>query len=121
MFAFSFPYSFTLYAIVFILFYYILAYICLLHSHRDHHLIQPPSKVNTIGWINLIFLIVPIALPQRSKLGPQHRLSKYVGFNSPFIIRYLEPIIGDVFTVYFVDCHFDKNVFPSLKGDKSKE
>ena len=57
------PYSFTLYAIVFILFYYILAYICLLHSHR---LIckkrlspySPPSRVITIGWISLIFLII---------------------------------------------------------------
>ena len=33
MFALSFPYFFILYEIVFILFYYILAYICLLYSH----------------------------------------------------------------------------------------
>ena len=62
--AFSLPYSFTLYAIVFILFYYILAYICLLHSHslnlqkKDHHPIHPPSRVITIGLISLIFLTI---------------------------------------------------------------
>ena len=34
VFAFSLPYSFTLYAIIFILFYYIFAYNCLLHSYN---------------------------------------------------------------------------------------
>ena len=33
---------------------------------------------------------VPIAPPQCSKLGPQRQLGIYVGFNSPFIIHYLE-------------------------------
>ena len=64
---------------------------------------------------------VPIAPPQRSKLEPQRRLGIYVGFNSPSIIRYLEPVTGDVFTARFADCHFDENVFQPLGGDKSKE
>ncbi|XP_056694866.1 uncharacterized protein [Spinacia oleracea] len=34
---------------------------------------------------------VPIAPPQRSKMGPQRRLGIYVGFDSPSIIKYLEP------------------------------
>ena len=63
---------------------------------------------------------VPIALPQPSKLGPQRQLGIYVGFNSPFIIHYLEPVTGDVFIARFADCHFDENVFPLLGGDKSK-
>ena len=52
VFAFSLPYSFTLYAIVFTLFYYILAYICLLHSHSLNlqketiTLFTPP-----LGWL----------------------------------------------------------------------
>ena len=40
---------------------------------------------------------VPIAPPQRSKMGPQRRLGIYVGFDSPSIIRYLEPLTGDLF------------------------
>ena len=61
-----------------------------------------------------------MAPPQRSELGPQRRLDIYVGFNSPSIIGYLEPVIGDVFTARFADCHFDENVFPPLGEDKSK-
>ena len=38
---------------------------------------------------------VPIAPPQRTKMGPQCRLEIYVGFYSPTIIRYLEPLTGD--------------------------
>jgi hypothetical protein len=63
---------------------------------------------------------VPIAPPQRTKMGPQRRLGIYVGFDSPSIIRYLEPLTGDVFKARFEDCHFDESVFPPLGGDKSK-
>ncbi|KAL0389121.1 UNVERIFIED_CONTAM: hypothetical protein Scaly_0269200 [Sesamum calycinum] len=41
---------------------------------------------------------VPIPPPQRSKMGPQRRLGIYVGFESPSIIKYLEPVTGDQFT-----------------------
>ena len=51
-------------------------------------------------------------------MGPQCRLKIYVGFNSPSIIRYLEPLSGDVFRVRFADCHFNENVFPPLGGEK---
>ena len=51
----------------------------------------------------------------------QCRFGIYVGFNSPSIICYLEPVTSDVFTTHFADCHFDENVFQPLKGDKSKE
>ena len=62
MFAFSFPYSLNLYAIVFILFYYVFTYNNLLHSHNLNlqketiTLFTLSSKVITIGWISLIFL-----------------------------------------------------------------
>ena len=52
-------------------------------------------------------------------MGPQRRLGIYVGFDSPSIIRYLEPLIGDVFIACFADCHFNESVFPLLKEDKS--
>ena len=37
---------------------------------------------------------IPIAPPQRTKMGPQHKLGIYVGFDSPSIIRYLEPTLN---------------------------
>ena len=62
---------------------------------------------------------VPIASPQRSKLGSQCQLGIYVGFNSSSIIRYLEPFTRDIFTTSFANYHFDKNVFLPLGGGKS--
>jgi hypothetical protein len=62
---------------------------------------------------------VPIAPPQRIKMGPQRHLGLYIGFDSPSIIRYLEPQTGDIFTARFADCHFDEKVFPPLGGDKN--
>ena len=42
-----------------------------------------------------------------------------MGYDSPSIIRYLEPSTGDVFTARFADCHFNENLFPPLGGEKS--
>ena len=52
-------------------------------------------------------------------MGPQRRLGIYTGFDSPSIIRYLEPLIGDVFKARFEDCHFNETIFPPLGGEKS--
>ena len=52
-------------------------------------------------------------------MGPQRRLGIYVGFDSSFIIRYLELLIEDVFIVRFADCYFNESVFPPLGGEKS--
>ena len=52
-------------------------------------------------------------------MGPQRRLETYVGFDSPSIIRYLEPLTGEVLPARFVGCHFNESVFPSLGGEKS--
>ena len=62
---------------------------------------------------------VPIAPPQRTKMGPQRRLGIYTGFDSPSIIRYLEPLTGDAFKACFKDCHFNVTIFPPLGGEKS--
>ncbi|KAJ0557827.1 putative RNA-directed DNA polymerase [Helianthus annuus] len=64
---------------------------------------------------------VPIPPPQRTTMGPQRRLGIYIGFNSPTIIKYLEPMTGDMFTARYADCHFDETIFPVLGGDKDKE
>ena len=62
---------------------------------------------------------VPIVPPQCTKMGPQRRLRIYIYFDSPSIIRYLEPLIGDVFKARFEDCHFNETIFPPLGGEKS--
>ena len=46
---------------------------------------------------------VPISPPLCAKIGPQRRMRIYVGYDSPLIIRYLEPLIGDMFTTHFTD------------------
>ena len=53
-------------------------------------------------------------------MGPQRRLGIYIGYESPSIIKYLEPQAGDIFTTRFADCHFDETVFPVLEGEKNK-
>ena len=55
---------------------------------------------------------VQIAQPQHTKMDPQKRLRIYVGFDSSLIIKYLEPLTGDVFTARFADCHFNEINFP---------
>ena len=63
---------------------------------------------------------VPVAPPQRTKMGPQRRLGIYVGYDTPSIIRYLEPLTGDLFTARFADFRFDVTNFPQLGGEKNK-
>ena len=60
---------------------------------------------------------VPIVPTQRTNMGSQRRLGIYVGFDSPSIIRYLEPLTDDIFTTHFTDCHFNESVFLSLGGE----
>lgn len=66
-------------------------------------------------------MYVPIAPPQRTKMGPQRRLGIYVGYETSTIIRYLEPLTGDVFTARFADCHFNETIFPALGGEVKKQ
>nr|GEW52038.1 hypothetical protein [Tanacetum cinerariifolium] len=53
-----------------------------------------------------------------TKIGPQRRLGIYVGYETSSIIRYVEPLTGDVFTSRFVDCHFIEAIFLPLGGEK---
>ena len=64
-------------------------------------------------------LYVQIAPTQRTKMGPQRKLGIYVGFDSPSIIRYLEPLTGDAFIACFANYHFNESVFPLLGKEKS--
>ena len=49
-------------------------------------------------------------------MGPQRRLGISLGFDSPSIIKYLEPLTGDVFTARFADCNFNETNFQTLDG-----
>ena len=62
---------------------------------------------------------VPIIPTQHTKMGPQRKLGIYVGFDSPSIIRYLEPLTGDAFIACFANYHFNESVFPLLGKEKS--
>jgi hypothetical protein len=53
-------------------------------------------------------------------MGPQRRLKIYIDFHSPSIIKYLEPLTGDVFPARFADCQFDEIIFLILGGEKEK-
>ena len=65
-------------------------------------------------------MYVLIAPPKRTKMGPQRRLKIYIGYESPTIIKYLEPSMGDIFTARFVDCHFDESNFPTTGGENKQ-
>jgi len=53
-------------------------------------------------------------------MSPQRRLGKYVCYESPSIIRYLEPKTDNIFMARFADCHFNKAIFSALGGEKKQ-
>ncbi|KAL1214883.1 Retrovirus-related Pol polyprotein from transposon TNT 1-94 [Cardamine amara subsp. amara] len=53
-------------------------------------------------------------------MGPQRRMGIYVGYDSPTIVKYLEPTTGDLFKARYADCHFDESNYPTLGGDNNR-
>jgi len=49
-------------------------------------------------------------------MGPHRKLGIYIGYDSPSIIKYLEPKTGDLFTAQYADSIFDEEHFPALGG-----
>ena len=62
---------------------------------------------------------MPITPPLHTKMGSQRGFGIYVAFEALTIVRYLEPLTGDLFTVRFVDCHFNETYFSSLGGERN--
>ena len=60
---------------------------------------------------------VPISPPQQTSMGPHRKLRIYVGYSSLSIIKYLEPLIGDLFIARFADCIFNEDHFLALGGE----
>jgi hypothetical protein len=52
-------------------------------------------------------------------MGPHRKMGIYVGYSSPSIIKYLEPLTGDLFTARYADCIFNEDNFPALRGEKN--
>ena len=52
-------------------------------------------------------------------MGAHRKLGIYVGYNSPSIIKYLEPLTGDLFTARYADSIFDEDHFPTLGGESN--
>jgi hypothetical protein len=50
-------------------------------------------------------------------MEPHRKLGIYVGYQSPSIIKYLEPLTGDLYTARFADCIFNEDHFPALGGE----
>jgi hypothetical protein len=50
-------------------------------------------------------------------MGPHTRMEIYVGYQSPSILKYLEPLTGDLFTARLADCIFNEDHFSTLGGD----
>ena len=84
------------------------------HIYSPSHLLtghEPDvSHIKTFGCA----VYVPIAPPQRTKMGPQRRMGIYVGYDSPTIIKYLEPTTGDLFKARYADSRFDESTYPTL-------
>jgi hypothetical protein len=64
---------------------------------------------------------VPIPPPQRTSMGPHRKLGIYVGYETPSIIKYSEPMTGDLHTARYADCVFDEDHFPALGGERHPE
>jgi hypothetical protein len=50
-------------------------------------------------------------------MGAHRKLGIYVGFQFTSILKYLEPLMGDLFTTRFADCIFNEDHFSALERD----
>jgi hypothetical protein len=84
------------------------------HSTSPIHMVRgnPPSISHLRKFGCCVY--IPISPPQRTVMGLHRKVGIYVGFQSPSIIKYLEPLTGDLFTARFADSIFDEEHFPAL-------
>ena len=54
------------------------------------------------------------------KDGSSNEVRIYVGYESPSIIKYLKLWTRDLFTIRFVDCHFDESIFLTLREENKQ-
>jgi hypothetical protein len=58
-----------------------------------------------------------ISPPKQTSIGPHRKLGIYVGFQSPSILKYLEPLIGDLCMARIANHIFNEDHFSALGGD----
>jgi hypothetical protein len=51
----------------------------------------------------------PILPPQRITMDLHRKMGIYVGYHSPSIVKYLEPMTRDLFTTWYIDCIFNED------------
>ena len=59
---------------------------------------------------------VPISPPKHTSMAPHRKLGIYVGYLSPSIIKYPEPLTGDLLTARYADCIFNEEIFTGIRG-----
>jgi hypothetical protein len=59
----------------------------------------------------------PISPPQRTMMAPHRKMDIYVGYHSPSITKYVNPLTGDLFTARYATCIFNEDYFPALRGE----
>ena len=50
-------------------------------------------------------------------MGSHRKMGIYVGYLSLSVIKYLEPLIGDLLASQYADCIFNEEHFPALGGE----
>jgi hypothetical protein len=60
-------------------------------------------------------IYAPISPAYHITMCPHRKMGIYVGYHSPFIIKYLEPMTRDLFTVWY--CIFNDDHFSILGGE----
>jgi hypothetical protein len=86
------------------------------HTTSLLHLVRgnPPDISHLRKFGCAIYTLV--SPPQRTAMGPHRKLGIYMGYQSPSIIKYLEPLTGDLYIARFADCIFNEDHFPALGG-----
>jgi hypothetical protein len=59
----------------------------------------------------------PILPPQRTVMDSHRKIGIYVGYHSPSIIKYLEPMTQNLFMTQYIDCIFNEDYFLTLGGE----
>jgi hypothetical protein len=87
------------------------------HSTSPLYLVH--GNASTISHLRKFGCVVytPISPLKRTSMGPHRKLGINMGYHSPSIIKYLEPLTGDLFTARYADYIFNEDHFLILGGD----
>jgi hypothetical protein len=87
------------------------------HSTSPLYLVRGNAlSISHLGKFGCI-VYAPIWPQQRTTMGPHKKIGIYVVYYSPSIIKYLKPMTGDLFMVWYTDCIFNEDYFPTLGGE----